>query len=175
MAYLLEIQKLMCAMNEVSKIANSVLLLPIKIVNDRSCFEKGFQDEWSIKVDNAVSDLTILIQNCTFQEEEWAKNSQYLLPLLILCGEHSSVSSEWRSQKTVKNVKDLLQLLLSKLHYLTIQDIFALEGVAYSALQQLKPKLGKNQIKQFPAAVHCFIWVITNTMVFKSKFIEITV
>ena len=55
MAYLLEIQKLMCAMNEVSKIANSVLLLPIKIVNDRSCFEKGFKDEWSIKVDNAVS------------------------------------------------------------------------------------------------------------------------
>ena len=106
MAYLLEIQKLMCAMNEVSKIANSVLLLPIKIVNDRSCFEKGFQDEWSIKVDNAVSDLTILIQNCTFQEEEWAKNSQYLLPLLILCGEHSSVSSEWSSQKTVKNLHE---------------------------------------------------------------------
>nr|CAH0101338.1 unnamed protein product [Daphnia galeata] len=153
----------MCAMNEVSKIANSVLLLPIKIVNDRSCFEKGFQDEWSNKVANAVSDLTVLIRNCTFLEEEWAKNSQELLPLLILCGEHS-VSSEWNSQKTVNNVKDLLQLLLSKLHFQTIQDIFALEGVACFALQQLKPKLGKNQIKQFPAAVNCFIWVITNTM-----------
>jgi hypothetical protein len=164
----------MCAMNKVSKIVTSVLLLPIKIVNDRSCFEKGFQDEWSNKVDSAVSDLTVLIRNCTFPEEEWTKNSQELLPLLILCGEHS-VSSEWNSQKTVNNVKDLLQLLLSKLHFQTIQDIFALEGVAYFALQQLKPKLGKNQIKEFPAAVNCFIWVITNTMVFKSKVIEITV
>jgi hypothetical protein len=152
-------------MDEVAEIARKVILLPVKVVNERSFFEKGFQHEWSTKVNQTVSDLQRLIQNCTFlTQEECIKNNQDLLLLLILCGEHS-VCSEWSSQKSVNNVKDLLELLLFKLKLENIQNIFALEGVAYSTLQQLKPKLGKNKIKEFPAAVNCFTWVIKNTMV----------
>ncbi|EFX73015.1 hypothetical protein DAPPUDRAFT_325742 [Daphnia pulex] len=151
-------------MDEVAEIARKVLLPPVKVINDRSYFEKRFQREWSTKVDDAVCDLKKLILNCTFiTEEEWTKNSQDVLSLLILCGEHS-ICSEWSTQKSVDNVKDLLNLLLSKLHLQNIQDIFAMEGVAYSTLQQLKPKLGKNQIKEYPAAVSCFVWIISNTM-----------
>jgi len=157
----------MCAMDEVAKIAQKVLLPPVKVINDRSHFEKGFQLEWSTKVDDAVCVLKKLILNCTFlTQDEWTKNNHDVLSLLILCGEHSTCS-EWSTQKSVDNLKCLLDLLLSKLQLQNIQDIFALEGVAYSILQQLKPKLEKNQIKEYPAAVSCFVWVISNTMVSK--------
>jgi hypothetical protein len=162
---ILHFAKSMCAMDEVAEIARRVLLPPVKVINERSHFEKGFQREWSSKVDDAVCDLKKLVLNGTsVTKEEWTKNSQEVLSLLILCGEHS-ICSEWSTQKSVDNVKDLLNLLLSKLHLQNIQDIFAMEGVAYSTLQQLKPKLGKNQIKENPAAVSCFVWIISNTMV----------
>lgn len=152
-------------MKELAKIANEVFLLPIRITNDRSSFEEGFQCQWATKVDSAVSDLKKMITNHPFpSKEELMVKGRDILQLLILCGEHS-ICAEWNTQELVDNVKNLLDLVLSKLGTESICGVFSCGGVAYSVLQQLKPKLGKTKIKAHPAAVNCFVWVISNTMV----------
>ncbi|XP_057368846.1 uncharacterized protein LOC130689925 [Daphnia carinata] len=150
-------------MNELAEVAREAFLLPIQIINDRSFFEEGFQCQWATKVDSAVSDLKNRLPNCSFpSKDELIEKGKDVLQLLILCGEHN-VCAEWNTQKLVENVKDLLELLLFKLDAGNICDILCCKGVAHTVLQQLKPKLGKNQIKAYPAAVNCFLWVITNT------------
>lgn len=151
-------------MNELAKVAREAFLLPVQVTNDRSFFEEGFQRQWATKVDSAVSDLKKMIPNCSFpSKNKLIENDKDILQLLVLCGEHN-VCAEWNTQKLVENVKDVLELLLLKLDAENICDIFCCEGVSHAILQQLKPKLGKNQIKTYPAAVNCFLWVISNTM-----------
>lgn len=154
-------------MDEITRIATEALLPPVKVVGDRSCFSNNLRNEWSTKTNLAVGTLKKLISDCLFpSKEEWTTNNKDVFQLLILCGEHS-IYSEWNTQELVNNVNELLDITLSKLGVQSIQDIFAVTSVTHSILQHLKPKLVKAEIKAYPAAVYCFVWVVTNTLVNK--------
>lgn len=154
-------------MEELAKIATDGILLPVKVEYDRSFFDDKFIKESSTRIAFAVSNLKKLIPNCQFpSKEELTKGNQEILKVFILCGENS-ISADWNTRELVNDVKSLLNIALFKLGVQHVQDVFALESVAHSVLQQLKPKLGKNEIKAYPAAVNCFVWVVTHTVVFQ--------
>ena len=153
-------------MEELAKIARDGLLLPVKVEGDRSVFNNNFKKECSIRADYAVSNLKRLLPDCQFpSKDELTQNNQDVVQFFTLCGEHS-VCADWNTQELVNKVNSLLEIVFGKLGVQNIRDVFALQCVSQSILHQLRPKLGKNEIKAYPAAVNCFVWVVTNTMVF---------
>lgn len=153
-------------MEEISALAGAALLPSVKVVDDRCSFDENFKVEFSKKVDRAATELKKLILNCpSFPSQgNWTTDSQEVISLLILCGEHRTVS-DWNTQELVNYMNELLELIFSKFSVGNSQQMFSTHNLAKTTLRHLKPKLKKTELKSYPAAVNCFRWVVTNTLV----------
>lgn len=118
---------------------------------------KYYVSEVQFNLSKSISILSSIDFNC-FQNASLSKD--IVINTVVLCGEHSE-NNMWTSAESIKLSNLLLKELLNKCNCATLSELM-IQFKCESFISTLKIKLSKTSWKNFPAAVSCFKWILTN-------------
>lgn len=129
-------------------------------------YEVHMFKEYVTEVQSNISkSITIILSSTDFKgfQNTDSLRRDIVINTVFLCGEHSE-NNIWTSPESIYLSNLLLKELLNKCNCATLLDLL-IQFNFESFFSKLRFKLNKTSWKNFPAAVSCFKWILTNIKV----------